>query len=151
MGLWIHLNSEHLVAWERSLLAYLMLCVEGQLRVTSIQVAEREKSLEWLLKLMALPMQPSIVTLIGSLTASEAKHLGPSLFVTIRHPEGNRLGAFHPSTPPNDMFPSPVCEGMPRALNGQALLSRGSDGSYTRVGRRCPLADQEVLDDEDRD
>ena len=59
-----------------------MLCYEGKERITSF-IVERERSLQWVMRLMGIPMYPAVVVLLCALTASDVKTVNPNLLVTV--------------------------------------------------------------------
>ena len=59
-----------------------MLCYEGKERITSF-IVERERSLQWVMSLMGIPMYPAVVVLLCALTASDVKSVNPNLLMMV--------------------------------------------------------------------
>ena len=98
-----------------------MLCYEGKERITSF-IVERERSLQWVMSLMGIPMYPAVVVLLCALTASDVKSVNPNLLMMVSLLR--RTGwESQPWALTTDMLPRPVVEGVFPALNGRTFFS----------------------------
>ena len=102
-----------------------MLCYEGKERITSF-IVERERSLQWVMSLMGIPMYPAVVVLLCALTALDVKSVNLNLLMTVSLLR--RTGwESQPWALTTDMLPRPVVEGVFPALSGRPFLSHALD------------------------